>query len=271
VCSSDLAIFENVDGLQNSNIVTINGFTVGVVSDIRFETEKLDRLIVEIGVKNSFKIPDNSVMLLDSDMLGTKSIVLLMGNSSQIAKSGDFLRDSVAFSLIESLSSRFEAIADNANKLMTSVDTLVLAVRSTFDDDMQKQIKTAVSVLEEMIITERRRIAMMLSNFESISRNLQQQNSKIAEMIGNLNEFSGSLADIDLETVVSNATKSLSELHAILNGINEGEGTIGKFVKDDALYEHLTRSAEDLDKLLIDLRENPKRYVNFSLFGGKKN
>ena len=84
------ASFERVDNLQVSSAVTINGFPVGVVSSIRFENEKLDRLLVEIGVKKSYKIPDNSVALILSDLLGSKSISLLMGNSATILESGAF-------------------------------------------------------------------------------------------------------------------------------------------------------------------------------------
>lgn len=264
------AIFENVDGLQESNIVTINGFTVGLVSDIRFESERLDRLIVEIGVKNNFRIPENSVMMLASDLLGNKSVTLLLGDSENLAVNGSVLRDSIASSLIESITGSLLPIADNANRLIGSVDSLMHSLQNTFDDEMQKNIQNIVANVEQMILSERRKIAAILTNFESISNNLQKNNEGISKMIANLTDFSETLAASDVKNTVDNANRSLTQLNTLLSGINEGQGTLGKLANDDSLYTYLTRAAYDLDKLLIDLRENPHRYVQFSIFGGRR-
>jgi len=264
------AIFENVDGLQESNIVTINGFTVGLVSDIRFESERLDRLIVEIGVKNNFRIPENSVMMLASDLLGNKSVTLLLGDSENLAVNGSVLRDSIASSLIESITGSLLPIADNANRLIGSVDSLMHSLQNTFDDEMQKNIQNVVANVEQMILSERRKIAAILTNFESISNNLQKNNEGISKMIANLTAFSETLTASAVKNTVDNANRSLTQPNTLLSGINEGQGTLGKLANDDSLYTYLTRAAYDLDKLLIDLRENPHRYVQFSIFGGRR-
>ena len=264
------AVFEKVDDLQKSNAVTINGFSVGVVSDIRFETEKLDRLIVEIGVKKAYKIPDNSEMMIASDLLGGKSVVLLLGDSKKMAEDGGVLRGSIAPDLFETISGKLLPIADNADKLMVSIDSLLQILHHTFDEDMQNNIQSIVANVERMVAIERKKIAAILSNFESVSGNLQKSNADISNMIANLTGFSETLAESDVKNTVDVANRSLTQLNNILSGINDGQGTLGKFAKDDSLYIYLQRSSNDLDKLLIDLRENPKRYVHFSLFGGKK-
>ena len=264
------ASFERVDGLQESNIVTINGFTVGIVSGIRFESDKLDRLVVEIGVRNTFRIPENSVMLLSSDLLGTKSINLLMGNSSVMVENGGFLRDSIAPDLFGTIMDNLLPIADNANSLISSMDSLMQSLQSTFDDEMQKNIQSIVANAEQMIQSERRKIAAILTNFESVSGNLQKSNEDISQLIANLNVFSETLSASDVKSTVDNANRSLMQLNALLSGINEGQGTLGKLANDDLLYEYLKQASYDLDKLLIDLRENPHRYVRFSIFGGRR-
>ena len=261
------ATFEKVDGLQISNTVTINGFSVGVVSDISFESEKLDRLLVEIGVKKSYKIPDNSVMMISSDLLGSKSVVLLTGDSKTMLENGGLLRDSIPADLVETLKDKLLPIADKADTLMGSLDSLLKVVHNTLDDDLQKNIRSIVANLEQLASNERRKIAAILSNFESVSENLQKNNGDISKLIANLTGFSETLAASDMKSTVDNANRSLTQLNGILSGIGEGQGTIGKFAKDDSLYIYLQRSSDDLDKLLIDLRENPKKYVHFSLFG----
>jgi phospholipid/cholesterol/gamma-HCH transport system substrate-binding protein len=263
------AYFEKIDGLQISSPVTINGFVVGVVSDIQFASEKLDRLAVEIGVKKSFNIPDNSVIMITGDLLGSKSIVLMLGDSETMVKNGGILTGSTTPDLVETITGKLIPIADSADKLMVSIDSLLQILQHTFDDDLQKNIQSIVANVEQLVSGERKKIAAILTNFESVSGNLQKSNEDISKLIANLNSFSETLAASDVKSTVDNANRSLTQLNTLLSGINEGEGTIGQFTRNDSVYQYLQRSLNDLDKLLIDLRENPKDYVHFSLFGRK--
>jgi len=263
------ACFEKIDGLQKSNAVTLNGYVVGLVSDIQFASEKLDRLVVEIGVKKNFKIPDNSVMVITSDLLGSKTIVLILGDSETIVENGGVLTGSIAPDLVGSITDKFIPIADNANKLMVSIDSLLQILHHTFDDHTQKNIQSIVANVEQLVSVERRKISAILANFESVSGNLKKSNEDISKLIANLNTFSETLAASDVKSTVDNANRSLTQLNTLLSGINEGQGTLGKLAKDDSAYIYLQRSLNSLDMLLIDLRENPKDYVHFSLFGKK--
>ena len=123
--------------------------------------------------------------------------------------------------------------------------------------------------MEQLIVVERKKISAILANFESVSGNLKKNNEDISKLIANLNAFSETLAASDVKNTVDNANRSLTQLNALLSDINAGQGTLGKIAKDDSAYIYLQRSLNDLDKLLVDLRENPKKYVHFSLFGGK--
>jgi len=263
------AVFEKIDGLQKSNTVTINGFAVGIVNDIRFESEKLDKLIVEIGVNKTYKIPANSTMLIASDLLGSKSISLILSNSPIIAENGSMLRDSVGSDIFATITSNLLPIANSADKMLTSVDTLLQAINSTFDLEMQKNIQNIVANIEQMIASERRKIAAIMTNFESVSNNLKNSNDNITSMIANFNEFSENIADADLKSAVDKINGSLAQLQELLSGINSGEGSLGQFVTNDSLYNNLQQFTGSLEKLVVDMRENPKRYVHFSLFGRK--
>ena len=263
------AYFEKVEGLQLSSGVMINGFAVGVVSDIQFASEKMDRLVVEIGVKKSFGIPDNSVMVIVSDMLGTRTIDLILGDSGTMLKDGDFMSGSIAPDLVGTITGKLMPIADNASQLMASIDSLLQILHHTFDDNTQKNIQSIVANLEQLVAVERKKISAILTNFESVSGNLQKNNEDISKLITNLNAFSETLVASDVKNTVDNANRSLTQLNTLLSDINEGQGTLGKIAKDDTAYIYLQQSLNDLDKLLIDLRENPKKYVHFSLFGGK--
>jgi len=161
-------------------------------------------------------------------------------------------------------------VVEKAGQMMTSIDSLLQILQHTFDENTQNNIQSIVANVERLVVDERKRIAAILTNFESVSGNLQASNEHISKLIANLNSFSETLVESDVKNTVDNANRSLTQLNTLLSGINEGEGTLGKFAKDDSIYVYLQRSANDLDKLLVDLRENPKNYVHFSLFGGKK-
>ena len=261
--------FEKIDGLQKSSPVTVNGFVVGLVSDTRFASEKLDLLEVEIGVKKNFAIPDNSVMIITGDLLGSKSVVLILGDSKTMLENGGVLSGAMAPDLLGTITEKLVPIADNADKMIVSIDSLLRILQQTFDDDTQKNIRSIVANVEKLISIERRKISAILDNFESVSGNLKKSNEDISKLIANLQSFSETLDSSDVKSTVDNANRSLTQLNTLLSGINEGQGTLGKLTKNDSAYIYLQRSLNDLDKLLIDLRENPKDYVHFSLFGKK--
>jgi phospholipid/cholesterol/gamma-HCH transport system substrate-binding protein len=263
------ACFEKIDGLQKSNAVTINGFVVGLVSDIRFASEKLDRLEVEIGVKKDFAIPDNSEMMIVSDLLGSKTIVLKLGDSKTILEDGGVLSGAMTPDLMGAITEKLLPIVDNADKMIISIDSLLRILQNTFDDNTQKNIQSIVANVERLVSVERRKISVILDNFESVSGNLKKSNEDISKLLANLKSFSETLDSSDVKATVDNANRSLAQLNVLLSGINEGQGTLGKLAKDDSAYVYLQQSLNSLDKLLIDLRENPKDYVHFSLFGKK--
>jgi phospholipid/cholesterol/gamma-HCH transport system substrate-binding protein len=264
--------FEKIDGLQKSSSVTVNGFVIGLVSDIQFTSEKLDQIQVEIGVKKSFKIPKNSVVMIVGDLLGSKSIVLQLGDSPEIVENEGTLPGAKVPDMVDAVTDKLmkTPIVEKFNKVLVSIDSVLMILQNTFDDKTQKNIQDIIAHVEKLVAAERTKISMILTNFESISGNLKKSNEDIAQVIANLNRFSETLAASDVKNTVDNANRSLTQLNTLLSGINEGQGTLGKLAKDDSAYIYLQQSLNDLDKLLINLRENPKDYVHFSLFGGKK-
>lgn len=263
------AVFQDIGGLQKSSPVNVSGYSVGIVSDIAFSSENMDRLIVELGIKKDFHVPDNSTVTIASDLIGTKSVNIMLGDSRRIAEKGDTLPSSVSGDLISSITENLAPIAEKAGNLIVTIDSVLNILRSTFDDNTQADIKNIISELENLVAAERQKVSRILTNFEAVSSNLSKSNEDISNMLSNLSMFSDSLATSEVKLVIANANRSMMQLDALLTGINEGEGTLGQLTRNDSVYVYLQRSLEDLDKLLIDLRENPKNYVHFSLFGRK--
>jgi phospholipid/cholesterol/gamma-HCH transport system substrate-binding protein len=169
-----------------------------------------------------------------------------------------------------------ESLIGNIDSVMT-VMSLVLNVRTRDNiersfESVRKAIlsleKTAYK-LDDLMASEKPKLSNILTNLGGITSNLDKSEQKITNILANFSNVSDSLSKSQLKGAVNNADKSLKELNALLARINEGQGTLGKLAKNDSLYNNLNRSAEDLDKLLRDLRVNPNRYVHISVFGRK--
>jgi phospholipid/cholesterol/gamma-HCH transport system substrate-binding protein len=276
------AVYTQVGGLLGEAPVSINGLIVGQVSSIHFENKQSARVIVEITVNNPIAIPENSTAkIFNADLLGTKSMEIVLGNSTALAEDGDTLLTSVQTSLSDEVNRQVQPIKKKVEDLMMSVDSVVSELRLIFNaetrDNLSKSfghIRTSLENLETvsynidtLVYGQRDRIQRILFNVESISKNLKDNNGNIAQILENFANISDSLAKADISRTINHLNNSLSDLATITDKINKGEGSLGMLVNDKKLYTNLESSSRELDQLLLDLKLNPGRYVSFSLFG----
>ncbi len=274
------AAYSHVDGLNVSKPVLVNGFQIGRVSDMKLQPS--GRTIVEFKINKDYPIPDNSVArLISTDLLGNKAIEFELGNSTVYAENKDTLRANVERSLAEAVQpvqKKAENIIAKMDSLLTSVNTIL---NPSFQKNVDRSFKSIATTLETIEGTTKKvdglvgieggRIGKILSNFESISSNLRNNNDHISHIVSNFDQLSNQVAKTNIQETLTNANKAMTDLQAAINKINNGTGSIGLLLNDDKLYNNLNSSAADLDKLMQDLKANPKRYVSFSIFGGKKN
>jgi phospholipid/cholesterol/gamma-HCH transport system substrate-binding protein len=114
------------------------------------------------------------------------------------------------------------------------------------------------------------RLHAIFGNLESISSNFAQNNKKITAIMTNIETVSDQFAKANFEKTIKNADKAVADLQMAIDKVNTGQGSLGQLINDKQLYNNLNSSAENLNKLMIDLKANPKRYVSFSVFGGRK-
>lgn len=275
------AKYHEVSGLEVSNPVSINGVRIGQVNRIYFAPDMSGDVIVELMINSNFPIPDNSIArIFSADLMGSKSVDLKLGSSSTPAKDKDTLATSIEASLMEEVNAQVQPIKIKAENLLASIDTLVTAFQTIFNESARKNlsesfnninqsfsnIQSTTSNLDTLMVTEGDRVASILKNIDSLTSTLSENRHKFARIIGNFETLSDSLTKADIPGTFYRANNTLDELEIILTQINSGEGTIGMLMHNDTLYMELNRSAEELNLLLKDIRENPKRYVKFSLF-----
>ncbi len=274
------AIYPNVSGLKVSNSVTINGYKVGQVKEITLKPD-YSGVLVAFSVKKDFSIPDSSIAQIYSfDIMGTKAIKLVLSNSANALTDGDTLLSNTEKDLKEQVNAELLPLKKKTESLILSIDSAVTVVQDIFNEKTRKNlslsfesIKKTVQYLEEtslsidtLMTTQRGKLSLIFSNIESISANLKNNNEELTNIINNFSSISDTLARIQFVTVMENAEKTLNQTNQIVEKINSGQGTIGMLINNDTLYNHLEKSSKDLDYLLEDIKQNPKRYLHFSVF-----
>jgi phospholipid/cholesterol/gamma-HCH transport system substrate-binding protein len=269
-------VYKNVGGLTESNPVYFNGFVVGKVNKIFFAPDMKGGIIVDFVLReNDLKIPKNSIARIFSDgLLGTKAIGLDFGNATEIAESGDTLLPNLENSLTDQMTEQLMPVKDKAESLIVRADSLMAVITKLFspgvNDNLRHSIENVNSItlnVNGMVSEQRKRLDAITANVESISKNLKENNENLTKIMSNFKNISDSIAKANLTQTLNNANLAVKQTAEIMEKINSGKGTLGMLVNNDSLYRHLDMASKDLDRLLIDLKEHPKRYVHLSVFG----
>lgn len=270
---SYFAVYENIDGLEEASPVYISGYKVGVVETIKLHKAKKDKIVVKFSVEEDIKLPRNTqAIIYPATLIAGKAIKLNLSDNTDFYAKGDTVVGILEQDLISSLSDELLPVKNKIENLVVSIDS-VLAI---FDHKRREDLKSSLDNLNKittdvstLVDSDNSKLADILNNVESITNNLKNNNEQLTNILGNFSEISDSVNKADIKTTITNANKTLAEFSEISQKINSGEGTVGMLIHNDSLYMNLNKLATDLDSLVIDLNENPKRYVHFSLFGKK--
>ncbi len=263
-------VFSEIGGLEASSNVLINGVKVGRVNRIDFINNDPSRILVAFTIPSRFKVPaDSKIEIYSTDLLGSKALALIIGKAPHIAETQDTLQSGVQPDLIASAVGMLKPISEKAEQMLISMDSVMKDLHATLDPDTRAGIQNSIRQLEEILENEKTKIAAILSNLESVTAQFKDSNQDIANITGNFSSLSDELAEARMGEVVKKADQALQELELLLKNINQGKGSLGQLAVNDALYRNLNQSVADLDSLFLDLKQNPKRYVHFSLFGNR--
>lgn len=276
-------LYSAVDGLEVTNNVIVNGFKVGLVNDIHFEYNNPEskKFLVSLLIEKKYPIPQNSVAKLVSDgLMGGMAIRLDLSDSPTPHAPGDTLISSIERGLVDQLSSQISPLMQNADKLITQLNQAVEAFNSVFNERSQAQLTQAIAELKRTLNNTAKATASLdtmlnspngsiknsFDNIQSISANLKNSNAEIEKMIKNFSSISDTLASANIGHTIYELDSSLNQLGAALRQVNTGKGSAGKLIYDDSLYTNLEKATKNLEVLLKDINENPKKYVKFSVF-----
>ena len=274
--------YHDVNGLQNSNPVTINGLQVGSVYKIT-PAKDMRRILVELNITKDVNIPANSIATIKSNPLGTTSIDIALGDATTFLKRKDSIITETSGSIFDNVLKKVDPVLYQVTKAVASIDTLLGSFNSILDPNAKGNIASSIENLTrittsmsysaaslQQLLNERTgALAQTLNNVSAITGNLASNNSKINSVVTNLDKTTTKLSELELQKTINTLDKAANELNTAMRTLNDKNGTAGKLLNDPALYQNFASSANKLNLLLDDIRLHPKRYINISVFGKK--
>ncbi len=262
--------YDNVEGLASNAPVTINGLVVGKVSKIKLQNTT-GKLVVELQVKSGFPFSKSSIVAIyEPGLIGGKQIQIIPNfDDKNLAVNGDTLKSAVKKGLTDLVAEKLTPLQEKVEKMVLNADLLLKNLNDVLDTKSKENLKSSISNLNET-----------LAGFNAASKNvnsiLVDNKSKIDGTLSNINKISSdftkisdSLSKSNISKIVKNLEKTLNNVDKLMSDVQSGKGTFGKMIKDESLYNNLDKTSKELELLLQDVRLNPTRYVNVSLFGKK--
>lgn len=255
--------YDDVSGLQESSRVKLRGVNVGNVRDITLER---DRVKVEIAVESQYRdmIPANSIAEMGAaGLMGGVEIVILQGDATEIIEAETVMQGRIKADMLGSLADQGAELIDGLNKTVEGVNTL-LDSNTTTISSLIANLESMTSSIDGIVASSAGDIETALDNLSSFTTLLAENTGRVESMLENLDTFTGDLAEAELVNKLSSTVDSLNE---VLTALDTNEGSVGMLLHDAQLYNKLTTAGDNLGLLLEDLKDNPMRYVHFSLFG----
>lgn len=261
------AVYEDVEGVSKGTPVTISGFNVGSVQDIKFFNNS-SKLLLKFRVENDFNFSNQSTaQIYETGLIGGKALAVIPKYGNEIAKSGDTLNSSIAPGLTELVNDKLSPLQEKIESMVVSADSVLISLNSVLNTQAKDQIQSTITNFSSTV-TDLKNSAGTLDEMISMNKN------KINNIITNVNKSSNELSDLsnsfsDLTLIIENLSESSNSIENIVNEVSSGNGSLGNLIYDDNLIKSLNAASSNINLLIEDLRLNPKRYVHFSLFGKK--
>ncbi len=264
--------YEKVDGLSVSNPVTMNGFKIGKVQKINFNSKNTRELLVDITIDNDVVFPKTSFAeLYETGLIGGKAIAIIPDykNDSTIALDGDILRGVIKPGLTELVNQILPQVQLQLEAVMKNAEIVLQNINTLFDDETKKELKSSIedfSNLTNSLSETSNEISDLITNN---SDNLTNAVTDFKIASNNIKSITDSINSDDIITITSNLNTLVSDLNSITSSLKNSDGTAGMLINDESIYNNLENATNQLNILIEDIKLNPDRYINFSVFGKK--
>lgn len=266
-----VAVYDQVNGVQEASAVMMKGVKVGTVSAIELDPSISDQVAIRLLIKRAYRIPTDSEARIFSDgLMGGKAVEIVLGNEPTYLEKGDTIRSSrsrdlmdVAGSELDFFKQKFATIADDLSRTLNNLNSILESNAGHLNRTMNNLDQLSGDVAE-LMHNEKADLERAVAGLSQFATMLGESAPKVDSLLGGVNDL---VATLDREQVAEKLASTISSLDEVLAEIEGGEGTIGRLMSDEQLYKNLTAASENLSLLLEDLKANPARYVHLSVFG----
>lgn len=271
-------VYNDVEGLTEGSPVNFKGYKVGTIQDIGLHPQQSGSFLVAFTINEPLQVPDNSIAEIYSvDIMGSKAIRVILGNSAATLASGDTLATNVVGDVMDQLTVEMKPIKEKTESLLETMDTVLTQVSRVFSEDNKLALNQSIQDFQKTVenlklatdeisrsMANGGPIGNSLDNVEQFTQTLQEQSGNLATTMENMAALSEQLSQADIAGMVSQTDSALAGVTTMLNQVSQGEGSLGQLMNDETLYLNLTDASANLDRLLGDMRHNPDRYLHFS-------
>lgn len=276
--------YDKVDGLNTSSLVQVNGYKIGKVVDIKLLPERNCSLLVTLELLKEFPIPDSSVAeIVSTDIMGTKGIEMHFSDKTTYYEPESFIIGKTQENLKDQISSEVIPVKKAVEDLMSEITDVIDIISGIFNEGTQKNLEESFTSLKNSLVhlessignldgildEETNDIVSIIADAKTLADSIAENSDAINNIIKNMSTFSDTLTTLNISKTINEANNVISRIDEIVTKVNNGEGTLGELVADNSLALQIENATMDLDKLLTDIRLNPKKYINLSLSSGK--
>ena len=265
------AVIDDASGLTTSTPVLVNGYKIGKITNLAILNDNPFSVCAEMFIMQDINIPkDSRAEIISTDLLGGKAFSIVLGTSREMAKNNDTLTSKI---VIDGL----DMMIVKLNRILSSVDTLGNDLKNVLHEDggVEKlknaltNIESASKDLKGIFADNKPKIDKLLSDVTAFGNTLSKAAPQLQEILANFDNITDSLVKADIASVIADLDKTIMNINEVAMKIDRGDGDIAKLLNNDALYTNLEGTTQNLTLLIKDIKENPKRYINITVFGGK--
>lgn len=263
--------YDNVEGLSPDASVTVNGLQVGKVKRITISEQSKDMTVSFIVDKRGFDFSKTSkVRLYSPDLIGGKALAIIPTyDNAGIAVAGDTLMGDMEQGMMDVIADKVIPLGNDIGSVLVSLDSLIGSFNDIMDEKGRGHIKNSFENLDNTVASLNDATTSINSLLENNNKKINSSISNIEKASENFVAISDSLATLDTQKLVTEIESTIAGLNSVVQKLEDGEGSLGKLLKDDGLYKNLEGASNELEELMRDIKINPKRYVHFSIFGKK--
>jgi len=271
-------VYKNVSGMNEACPIFYRGLKIGSVRDIELEPQHNDKLLVTFSITKDITFPKNSVARIYSlDLMGTKGVEIVKGDSKEMLMPYDTIKTYVVGDFKDQLSIEVLPLKEKMEKLIVNFDSLIIDINGLFVGDNKDNLYESIKMLNKTLTNTAKMTGYLANSFstggeyhimmkriDSILISLNRQAPYLDTTFSNIADFTKKLNKIELTTTLEQLNNSLKQTSEMLSGLNSGDGSMGMLLNDKELYYNLVDASANLNRLLMDVRHQPKKYVRFS-------